>query len=498
MNESSEQMFTPQLRLHSLSWLFALAASVRQMIIPLIALFFFGARDEASAMAPMLLPLLVAALLARALWRQWIFRYGFGPRGLVILDGLFFRNVRQIEYGRIENIDTERGLLHRLFGVADVSVQTSTGGKDEARISVLGLAAVQEMRERIFAGEPRAMHAASTAERLLHLPAPELVRFGLIDNRGMIIVAAGGGALYEFGFPDLNRDILFSWLDAAPFAQIAGLGPVLQVLFALAAIVAALLSVRILSVLLALVTLFDFTLTRDGSDLRIRHGLLTRIALTVRTPRIQAVHQTRSLLHRWFKRASLTVDLTGDAGNTADAEQQNANARTRWLAPLCRPDDAPRLIAAALPDLDLTLEPAWRGLASGARGRILRRTFLGYALLTVVPALWYFGAGAALVLLAGLPLAWLHAHLYVKHTAWALTRDAVLFRSGWLTRRLAIAPRDRVQVVALESSPFDRRWRMASVLVDTAGAALGRRIRVSYLDESVARELAEELYALRA
>jgi putative membrane protein len=494
---ASDGEFRPQLRLHPLSWLFALTTSIRQMIVPLIALFFFGARDQASAMAPLFLPLVVAALVARALWRQWIFRYGFGPRGLVILDGLFFRNVRQIEYARIENIDTERGLLHRLFGVADVSVQTSTGGKDEARISVLDLAAVGAMRERIFARERPATRTASAEDALLRLPPPELVRYGLIDNRGMIIVAAAGGVLYEFGLPSVNREAVFAWFDASPFAEIAGLGPVIQALFALAAVASALLAVRILSVMLALVTLFDFTLTRDGADLRIRHGLLTRIALTVRTPRIQAVHQTRSLLHRWFDRASLTVDLTGDAASAAGAEQQQASARTRWLAPVCRTDDAPRLTAAALPGVDLALEPAWRRLAPGARGRILRRTFVVYALLTLAPAIWYLRAGAALVVLAGLPLAWLHAHMYVKHTAWALTSDAVMFRYGWLTRRMAIAPRDRVQVVALETSPFDRRWRMASVLVDTAGASLGRRIHVRYIDETAARELVSDLYALR-
>jgi putative membrane protein len=160
--------------------------------------------------------------------------------------------------------------------------------------------------------------------------------------------------------------------------------------------------------------------------------------------------------------------------------------------------DAPGLTAAALPGVDLTVQPEWRTLARGARGRIFRRVVVVYVLVAVAPAIWFLKAAAVIVLLAGLPLAWLHAHLYVKHTAWALTRDVLLFRYGWLTRRLAIAPRSRVQAVALQSTPFDRRWRMANVLVDTAGAALGRSIRVRYLDEEAARELVSELYALRS
>ena len=92
-----------------------------------------------------------------------------------------------------------------------------------------------------------------------------------------------------------------------------------------------------------------------------------------------------------------------------------------------------------------------------------------------------------------IPLAWMHAHLYVKHTRWALTRDAVLFRSGWMTRRLTIVPRDRVQSLNVSTSPFDRRSGMASVAVDTAGAA-GVSIRIRYLPAEVADTLSDALY----
>ena len=430
-------------------------------------------------------------------WRQWFFRYGFGPDGLVAQAGLFFRNVRQIEYARIENIDIERGVLHRLLGVADVSVQTSTGGKAEARISVLDLEAVQDMRERVFVGD-KALAAPTHEEALqplLRLPVAELVRYGLIDNRGMIIVAAGGGLLYEMGGFSVDREEIMAWLASSSFGDIAALGPAIQAVLALSAIVSALLAVRLLSVALAIVTLFDFTLTPDGRDLRVRYGLLTRVALTLRTSRIQAVHETRSLLHRLFKRASVNVDLTGD--RSVAAAEEGKQAKTRWLAPVCREEEAAMLIAVALPTLDVSTEPQWRSLAPGARGRILRRTLVMWTLISTAPAIWWLGWGAPFIVLAGIPLAWMHAHLYVAHTAWALSPDALRFRRGWLTRRLTVAPRNRVQSVRLAESPFDRRSRMASVLVDTAGSGIGlRTIHIRYLDTSVAEALTDDLYRL--
>ncbi len=494
---ASEGNFQPTRRLHALSWLFGLSGAIKQMVLPLIALLFFNVRDDTPGpFGPWIVPTIVIALLIRAVWTQLTYRYGFSASGLVIREGMIFRNVRHIEYARIENIDTERGVLHRLLGVAEVRVQTSTGGKPEALISVLDLAAVQEMRSRIFSETKPAEQsvAAPDEHTLLHLPIGELIRHGLIDNRGMILVAAAFGVLHEIGIFRLNKEVFDRVLESSPAAGLATLGLMMTIALGVFALFAAIIAVRVLSVILAIVTFYDFNLTRVAGDLRARYGLFTRVALTLRTRRIQAVHQTESLLHRWFNRVSLNVDLAGDGGG-GEGERNDSRMKTRWLAPVCPLDAAPALIAAALPTLDWSNEPDWRPLAPGARGRIFRKSLLWSILILTGPAVWYLHEGALVVVLSCIPLAWMHAHLYVKHTRWALVRDAVLFRSGWLTRRLTIVPRDRVQTLSVEASPFDRRSRMASIYIDTAGASsMSAGIKIRYLAAEVAERLAIALY----
>jgi putative membrane protein len=501
---SELEQFEPTHRLHSLSWLFALTASIRQFIIPVAAFVILGARNDGEIWGLVI----VVPLVIGALWKQWIFRYGFSPRGLVIRDGLFFRNVRQIEYPRIENIDVERGVLHRILGVAQVSIATSTGGKPEASIRVLSLAAVQELRERVFshrgATATAQQEGASEADEvLLHLPPVELVRYGLIDNRGMFVVAALFGFLYQAGSFELFQQTAAAWLDA-PLHDFAALGLMMQAAIVASGLAAFLIALRLLSIVLALVTLFDFNLTRHGPDFRIRHGLLTRLALTLRVRRIQSVHQTETLLHRLFKRVSLRVDLAGDSGVSEDGKQ-SAQVRARWLAPICMHDKARELIAAALPDVHMSDSIDWQPLAPGARSRIFRKVVYIGAILASIAALLMHSLPEAPfkpelawlpgVLAAVLPLAWAHAHLYVKNTRWALTHDAILFRSGWLTRHLIIAPRNRLQSVQLAETPFDRRHRMASVSIDTAGAgAMRDSIRIPFLPRAVAETLWLELF----
>jgi putative membrane protein len=404
--------------------------------------------------------------------------------------------VRQIEYERIENIDTERGILHRLLNVAEVRLESSTGGKPGALIRVLSLDAVQELRERIFgtrqpsqAIDPIAP-AAVEENVLLRLSPAELMRYGFVDNRGMLVVAAAAGLASQAGVME-GIGAYFARQDFTAAASAVGLS---LAIVGLGLFVTLFLAVRLLSLLWALVTLHDFTVSRLGADLRIRYGLLTRVALTLRLSRVQAVHQTESLMHRFFGRVSLSVDLAGDGGVQTN-DEGTPQTRMRWLAPICTPRRAGELIRIALPMLAGDAQPEWQPLAPGARGRIFRKVVVVATLICALPGIYAFGIAAPLLWLAIIPLAWLHATQYVRRTRWALTTQALLFQRGWLTRRLAIVPRNRVQVVHVRTSPFDRRRNMATLVVDTAGAgSLAGVVRIPYLPAEAASPLADALY----
>jgi putative membrane protein len=216
----------------------------------------------------------------------------------------------------------------------------------------------------------------------------------------------------------------------------------------------------------------------------------------LRQPRIQAVHQTETLLHRLFERVSLRVDLAGGSGAGTEASQQDGRNRWRdlWLAPLCSRDNAEKLVRVALPQVRLS-GLLWHRLAPRARWRIFRMLSLWWFVAASAPTVWFIGWWAAAILPAALPLIWLHAHLYVKHTGWALHHDFFVLKRGWLTRKLAVVRRDRIQSVRLRESPFDRRHRMTQLHVDNAGAtSSSHRFALSYLDRGDAERLAYALY----
>jgi putative membrane protein len=496
MSEASEQD-RPTLRLHPWSWLFAAFGFIRQLIVPLLAVVVFGARNDGVQW----LVLLLVPIVLLAVWQQRVFRYGFSERGLVIHEGLVFKTIRHIDYDRIENIDSQRSPLHRMLGVTQLRVETSTGGRPEAEFRVLGHAAAEHVRQRVAAAgtRVRALDDASAAGEpspgtpLLHLPAGELVRQGLIDNRGLIVVAALFGMLHQSGVTRAMQQTIERWLEGLAANALAALDPIAQLLLVIALLVFLLLAVRGLSIVFALINYHGFTLTQHNGEFRVRYGMLTRVALTIRIARIQAAHQAETLLHRWFRRVSLRVDLAGGL----EAAGEGAGERTHWLAPICTPDAAAMLMRRALPDVDFDCEPDWQGLAPRAAMRLFKRSATIWSLAALVPAIWLFGRWGLVAPVFALAWAAVHARLYVRHTRWSLTDDAVLFRSGWLNRRLIVAPRDRVQAAVWLQSPFDRRYRMAALSVDTAGVHRGQSIRIRYLPSQVAAELARALYCSR-
>jgi putative membrane protein len=495
-------------RLHPLAIVFDIGRQIGALAVPLLLLVFgLGSGGFGSEGIALVLLLPYAGV---AIGRYVSFRYRYEAKDLVVRSGLIFRNERHIPYDRIQNIDAVQNVLHRLFGVVEVRVQTGSGNEAEATLSAVPLGALEEMRTRVFSGRearagapadapaigdapPDAAAAPPPARALLQLDARELGLYGLIENRGLIVIAAAFGLLWEagasggaierlLGDETAARGAIRSILRMAGGRAELSTGAVLAVP---AAVLAFLLVSRVFSVAWALVKLHGFRLTRAGEDLRTAYGLLTRVTATVPLRRIQTVTVREGPLHRLFGRASVRVSTAGGVG----AEQ--AQSQREWLAPVIRRDAVPALLGEILPGVDVSAV-AWEPVHSRAFRRAIKGRMTGAAILTAI-AVWMFGRAGLLVAPVAVAWAVLAARLYVRHLGWAVSGDAVLFRRGVLSRFVTVALVAKIQAVELAESPFDRRTAMARLRVDTAGAGEGFKVDIPFLPLHRARELGRRL-----
>ena len=68
-------------------------------------------------------------------------------------------------------------------------------------------------------------------------------------------------------------------------------------------------------------------------------------------------------------------------------------------------------------------------------------------------------------------LSFVSTGLSFKFSGYALRERDLLFRSGWLKRRMRIVVRSRIQHVSVQSGPLERKFGLSSVSIFTAGSS---------------------------
>ena len=475
-------------RLHPLSWLFAMIGQLRPLVVPLVVLLVVGRGDWWELMA-----VAGAVGVGVASWvRSFGFRYRLTEDALVVREGILHRTERHVPFARVQNVLQRRNPLHRLFGVTELRLESAGGSRPEAVMNVIPVTEAARieaiLRDRAGAG----VEPAPDAERpLLALAPADLVRLGLVTQRGMVVV----GALLAFA---MQIEPLRELLTAAPERLVAALarrggslegtpaGTVLA--WALLALVF-LLALQLLSVLRAFTAFYGFTLRRSGERITTVSGLLTRQMASARRDKIQRLVIGESLLSRLLGRQWLWCEVAAGAG----AGEEGRTVRLRWLAPLATPETIAALVAEVAPGVQLEAL-RWRPPHPRAFRRMLRRRLVGVLALAAGVA----AVRAALLPAIALVLPWavLGARGQARFLGHAHDGGVFAVRGGWLRRQWVLAWVGKGQALALGATPFDRRNGMASVELDTAGAtALGPPLRAAYLGEDQARLLAAELRA---
>ena len=437
------------------------------------------ARAEVGRVLLMVLAGIVFAAVA-AFLTWWRFRYGIGTREIVIESGVVSRKRRVIPYERVQDIAIEQRLLARLFGTAQVRIETGGSAADEGHLDSIALADAHALRDIVRGRKPADTSAAEASTR--EQEEPLLFEMGLgrvlysgLFNFSIVFVAA------IFALLQNAEEIgLFEPKDLA--ANAGRVSPRLWILASLFTLAAVLLLGIAAGVLRTLARDYRFRLTRAAEGLRRRRGLITLSEAVIPFRRMQVAWIGSGLVARalgWYR---LDFQTLG-----ADPRERGAQA----AAPFARIEELrPILAETGFPEPGD--EADW---SRAPRRSILRRAVypsLGTATALALALLWEGGAAiaAALLLLFALaaPLRW-------SRHRWEIGGSALFVADGVLKRRVRIMPFARLQAIEVTASPLQRRLRLATLHVDTAGARPVRGIAMVDLDAGEAAETAERLLA---
>ncbi len=511
-------------RLHPLSLVFELAAIVRSNILPTIAAIF--GTSQGGWIGFGIGSIIIAICLAVAIVRYVTFRYTISNNELIVDQGLIHRLHRVVPLSRIQNIDLSQNFFHRLVGVGEVRVETASGKEPEAIMRVLALTEFSRLKSELLASNGRVQEVPAQTiaiapiapllikakvedcQLILGLPLKLVLLAGFLSNRGEVIAGITLGFLWEFRFghrwfsTDSVRGIEIGEKSdtaksiASDGSTIKGMidsvrenygvaGSLLLLFFGLLVLFAML---RTFSAAWYLLRFYGYRLEAHGESLQVRCGLLTKVSATIPRGRVQLISVQRSWLHRKFGLASIRIETAG--GGDGKSDNAAASVGRKWFVPVIPMAAVRNVLCAIDPRAQFDeSDVQWQALSKDALARMLRPVFL-ISLLAIIFGLYLKPSwGWVPGVLYGIASS-LYIRKKSKSKRYSRTEWGLVFRSGTWTQKCSMTFFDKIQNVSYVQSPFDRRWKMASLSIDTAAAGpADHRIEIGYLDsEFAARE----------
>ena len=436
-----------------------------------------------------LLGLVVLALVGYQVAYYQRYEYALTADTFDIHSGVFARREREIPLRRIQNVDISRNVAQRVLGIAIVDFETAGGSATEASLRYVSFEEAKRLQReipRLKRGVDLDADAAETG------PEPTTELFALSDRE----LALVGLLSFDFRVPGVLALVLSGSVPVIP-SLLPGRGALPLAMFIVLLVVAVVLFSWAFGAAVAVVNYYGFRLVRTGDELQYERGLLQRYDGSIPFDKLQTLTIEDTPLKRWFGYATLLIETAGYAPGQSSGGGRGSEA----AVPLAERDRVLELTNA--------IEPVGVPALQRPPKRVRRRYAFRYLIAIAAVTGFLFAVDAALASVTGLgslpvsplvPLAAIllvppAAHLKWAHRGYWLGDDHVVTRNGVLKRQTKMVPYSRIQTVIDTRTLFQRRWRLATVTIDTAGSLsiTGGDAAAVDVDEAVADDLRAEL-----
>ena len=416
----------------------------------------------------------IAVLAAVARYYSYTFAIHNGH--LHIRSGIFVRQNRTIPLDRIQNINLQRTVIHRLLGLVDLRIETAAGIGTEASLSALDLEEAARVRKQLaqHIGHARPDDQGQSdsleSKSVYRITQKELILAGVTENRALAIMGSLAGLSYLFG--DQLRPFAERFLD----------GGIEMWVLVTASIIILLLVGSLFSIVSTFVTYGNFVLTREDGRLRRKYGLLTQVESVVPLRRVQVMRTTETLIQRALKLCKLFVET---AGSFSEKDMGGSSL----VSPLLESKRLPMIARSVLPGkLDDPL--IWMPVSRRTVRKHFQVRFIVYSVVIVAAGILYDQTAFYALIPAAL-LAWLTGIIAYKTLAYGIGENVLGSRIGLLNRWTWYVPHEKVQAVTMRQSPFQRRLDLISVSLFTGASGPGSVATVIDLRSADAEHLAD-------
>ncbi|WP_440895049.1 PH domain-containing protein [Amphibacillus sp. Q70] len=464
-------MISKPKHLHPIAILLFILKGLKDWIFLFISLFFlFGERQYFIYTIFGIVALII--LITIFSWLKWLrFTYSVHEDALRIEHGIFIRKNRTISKHRIQSINLNQNILHRLLGLTGVQVETAGSDMEvDAHLIALKRTEAEQLRQdlKVSNGENDRDESYDYDYAL----EQRLPRYEASYKRLFIFGTTSGGfgliaTLFIFIFSEVEAFIPERFLDQTTdwiITQAVGTLIVLSILV--------LSVIWLIGVIGSVIKYGDFTIVRYEQELYITRGLWEKKQLTIPLQRIQAVGVKQNFLRLPFKVGSLFVVIAGGEVN------QKENSRT-IIFPLIRHSEIESFIKKMLPEYQYTfkqLKPiSKKSFYYQSLANLLISIIPISLVLIFLPDFWW----TTIILVSALIM---YRYLSYKMTKTHLdTAQLTLQFFPFLSRETLLLKKDRIQALEQHQSLIQKKLKITNIKTSVLDNFVGQHYSIQGL-----------------
>lgn len=438
-------------RLHPIAAVLSGLKQLKDLIVPYLVFVVFGSRGIGLDFLAWIGTLLLIVFLIVSGVIRWLrYTYRLEDGELRIEYGVIVRKKRYIPFERIQSLDFSENILHQIFGLVKVSVETagSEGLEAEAVLTAVTKSdalVIQEVLKRAKGkqtDESVQNDTFETKERAIYkISSKELVLLASTSGGVGVVITAVIAFLSQFDefipFEKIFKDVVATAVNEVFLISI-----VIFLGFLLAWIIA---------VIGMMLKYAGFTLKRTDKDLIITRGLLEKKQITIPLKRIQGIRVSENVLRQPLKLATVYLESAGgSAGESGGSVMILPLVKKERIKGLLEPH-----IDAYKFNEDFTPAPR----------RALRR-YIFRGLIFVLPVLavpvFFFKLWGLLGLLL-LPFFIMWSYMKYKDAGWRIGDNQLSLRYRRVVKQTVYMRKRNIQSLSWKVSHFQRKKDLSSM-----------------------------------
>jgi len=428
----------------------------------------------------------VAAIIS-SIFRLWSFfkYYFFIENGeLIVEKGIFQKSKTSIPFERIQSINFEQAVIHRIFDVVKVKIDTAGSSGNELSLHALSKSKASELRDHILSEKrentiltqvDESATDYSTTSVIMKVAPSNLLKIGAVENHiqsGFLILFFGFWVfdqIKELGFVDPYNQVEANWESIITSVAIM---ITLVCLFAIASF--------LLSIVRVFFRYYDLKLERVDHGFRLTYGLLNQKQTTAKDHKIQ----TLAWVQNWLQHKANLFKLSLKQASTKEVSTAKS-----INVPGCNGKQKNQVFEYLLGEHYIKLKsttprkPNKHMFYYAARNRSI-------FVIPLIFTFFYYGIWPGIIfVLAALIFSIMVSHKKFKKKKYRITDEILQLEGGIFGFAETVLELHKIQTVIMKQSWYQSRRELADVIVTTAA----QNVRIPFVQLADAQSIMDKL-----